>query len=64
MEEDCGCQNSLTDRAIAIIGLVVGFGVVVMAADLLTGGRITRGIVPARKLAAVVDFPGADDASA
>ena len=57
--QDCGCSD-WTDRTIAIIGMAIGIGAVLMAADLLTNGWITRAIVPARKLAAVIDFPNGD----
>ena len=66
MSETCDeCAITWSDRTIAFIGLVVGIGVVLMAADLLTGGAVTRSVIPARKLAQVIDFPGgADDATA
>jgi len=45
------------DRAIALIGLVIGIGVTFIAADVLTGGLLTRSLT-GRKLATVIDFPG------
>ena len=57
-------ETSWGERLIAAVGLMIGIGVSFIAIDVLTGGALTRRLTGARSLAQVIDFPGADNASA